>query len=147
MRIYCNLKLKGISTSKDFDSTFSGFNRLLHLDDIHFVVPNPKNEEEEISIHTDFDMIDGSFEGDKYITRFKVLADTWNDLNLQESNIQKEDITPELLLKGYIENFVMFFVKDNKERFTDISIDAIAIRNAQGEIKHLKVNKDAINEA
>ena len=148
MKIYCNLKLKGISTEEDFNDNFSGTNRILNLDDIHFMVPKLNvNVDDFVDVHLDFNEIDGHFSGNEYIVRFKGLADTWNELNFEESNIEKEDITIELLESGYIENYVLFFNKDNGERFTDIEITKIGYIDEFNNEKDFHISNYAINEA
>ena len=147
MKIYCNLKLKGIDNEMDFNKNFTGFNRILNLDDIHFVVPNPKESGEDyVNVHLDFDDMDGHFVDGEFIVRLKGLADTWNELNL-EDGLNKDDITIELLKKGSLENYVMFFNKDNGEVFTDITITKIGYMNEENQEICFQIDKDAVNEA
>lgn len=136
MRLYCTLVLNNLESSQDIKN-------VLHLDDIHFSVLNKDNE--LISIHLDFDFIDGYFEGNKYIARFKELADTWNDLNL-ESGIKKEDVTTELLSKGVVENYVMSFTKNDGEVIKDITMTEIGYIDNNNQCVCLKINENAINE-
>ena len=115
-------------------------NAILKLDDIHFLVPDTKWADEEYrNVHLDFNYIAGYFLDGEYIVKLRGLADTWNDLNL-EDGLSKEDITVELLERGYLENYIMFFTKDNGEIFTDISITKIGYLD-------FKIDEYAVNEA
>lgn len=146
MVLYCTLELKGINSKEQFKQICTGTNQILRLDDIHFIVPNPHDKQQEVDIHLDFNIIDGHFENGKYIVRFKELADTWIELTEKESNIKREDITIDLLSKGYVENYVMFFDMDNGNIFTDIKINSIGYYDNHNYYE-LKINSDAINEA
>jgi hypothetical protein len=118
-------------------------NGVLSLDDIHFIIPK---KDEDISIHLDFDDIDGRLIGSRYFVRFKNIADTWTDLNL-ESNIKKEDITIDLLEKGYVENYIMFFTKENGEKITDITVKEIGYMDDNFDFIPFVIQQYAINEA
>lgn len=147
MKLYCNLKLKGIENESDFNSRFTGINKIVNLDDIHFVVPNTKNSNEDyVNIHLDFEDIDSSFIDGEVVLRLKGLADTWNDLN-KEDGIEKEDITLELLQTGSLENYVMFFDEDNGDVFKDIIVTAIGYVNESGQAVRFNIDECAANEA
>lgn len=146
MILYCTLELKGINTKEQFNKICTGTNQILCLDDIHFVVPDPYDKQQQVNIHLDFNIIDGCFENEKYIVRFKELADTWIELNEKESNITREDITIDLLAKGYVENYVMYFEMDNGDTFVDIKINNIGYYDNHNYYE-LNIDSDAINEA
>lgn len=147
MTIYCNLKLEGIDTVEEFNKTFTGLNAVLNLDDIHFVVPDDNwGEDGYRNVHLDFDCISGYFIDGEYIVKLKGLSDTWNELNL-EDGLSKEDITIKLLERGYLDNYVMFFNKDNGETFTDISITKIGYLDEDRKAVYFKIDKYAVNEA
>lgn len=141
MKIYCQLKLHGIETREDFENNFSGFNAILNLDDINFF-----NYEKGKYIHLDFDCVDGYFNEGIYTVRFKDLAETWDDLNFEDSGIEYEDITTDLLEKSEVENYRLFFNKDDGDVFSDIKLIRIGYMDEYGEIRDLKISDTAINE-
>lgn len=147
IKLYCNLKLEGIETVMDFNKNFTGLNTIVNLDDIHFTVPNPKDVDgDDINVHLDFNEIDVHFVDGEVLLRLKGLADTWNDLNLEEG-LSKDDITIDLLKKGTLENYVMSFNKDNGEIFTDITVTKIGCLDEENNEIYFKIDKYAVNEA
>lgn len=146
MKLYANLKLKGIQNSEDFKTKFKG---CFLLDDIHFNVPSKDDPNEIVSAHLDFNILDFYFnnESQEVILRMKELADTWTELNEEESNLKYEDITIELLEKGYLENYIISIQNMDDSYFTDIAITKIGYLDDNLNPVLFKISPEAINEA
>ena len=148
MNIFADLKLKGIETDEDFRREIGEYTNF-RLDDLHFNVP-AKVGEEIVSLHLDFNEIQYYFDDNRkvFVARFIEVAETWNDLNLEEENgYDMEEVTVELLKKGWLENYVLFFVKKDESMFTDIEIAKIGYLNENMEQVLFEIGEEAINEA
>lgn len=146
MKLYTNLKLKGIETSEDFVKQTKG---CFLLDDIHFKVPCKNNSEKLVDAHLDFNILDFFFDNDskEVILRMKELANTWDDLNEEDSDLKHEDITIELLEQGYLDNYIISIQNLDDSYFTDITITKIGYLDDMGNPVLLKISPEAVNEA
>lgn len=145
MKLYADLKLKGINTSEEFETTFKN---IFNLDDIHFNVPS-KDGCGLVSLHLDFENIEWYFnDKERVLTiNLKTLAETWVNLNLDEDSYDNSEITTELLKKGFVENYVLFLERKDGTMFTDIKIERIGYMDNNDKPVLFKISDEAINEA
>ena len=145
MKLYADLKLKGINTSEEFETTFKN---IFNLDDIHFNVPS-KAGKDLVPLHLDFENIEWYFNNKERVLTItlKTLAETWVDLNLEEDSYDNSEITTELLEKGFVENYVLFLERKDGTMFTDIKIERIGYMDNNDKPVLFKISDEAINEA
>lgn len=145
MKLYADLKLKGINTSEEFETTFKN---IFNLDDIHFNVPS-KDGKDLVPLHLDFENIEWYFNNKERVLTIilKTLAETWVNLNLDEDSYDNSEITTELLKKGFVENYVLFLERKDGTMFTDIKIERIGYMDNDDKPVLFKISDEAINEA
>lgn len=145
MKLYADLKLKGINTNEEFETNFKN---IFNLDDIHFTVPS-KDGKDLVPLHLDFDEIAWYFDDKESVLTIILnsLAETWVDLNLKEDSYDNSEITTELLEKGFVENYVLFLERKDGTMFTDIKIERIGYMDNDDKSVLFKISDEAINEA